>query len=157
MAVVFAVTPLVGMGNEAEKLPGSTVTDAGGLTIGELLERLTTAPPAGADPLSSTMPCGCAPPLMVAGEMVSELNEGGCRVNCAEAEAELSDAVSVTAVAALTCPACTWNCIQAVLPGIVIVAGTDTAPGLELLRLIVAPPTGTAAVSCTATQVVSPL
>ena len=58
MAVVFAVTPLVGIGNDAEKLPGATVTDAGGLTIGELLERLTRAPPAGACPLSITMPCG---------------------------------------------------------------------------------------------------
>jgi len=102
VAVVFAITPLVGMGNDAEKLPGSTVTDAGGFTIGELLERLTTAPPAGADPLSSTMPCGCAPPLMVDGEIVNELNEGGCKVNCVEAEAELSDAVSVTGAGAVT-------------------------------------------------------
>jgi hypothetical protein len=44
-----------------------------------------------------------------------------------------------------------------VFAGIVIVAGTGTAPGLELLRLIVAPPAATAAVSCTATKVVSPL
>jgi hypothetical protein len=157
VAVLFAVTPLVGMGNEAEKLPGSTVTDAGGLTDGELLERLTTAPPAGACPLSITMPCGCAPPLMVDGEIVSDFNEGGCKVNCAEAEAELSVAVSVTGVGAATWPACTWNCIHAVLPGIVIVAGTGSAPELELLKLIVAPPDGTAAVSCTATKVVSPL
>jgi hypothetical protein len=48
VAVVFAVTPLVEIGNEAEKLPASTTTDAGGLTDAELLERLTTAPPAGA-------------------------------------------------------------------------------------------------------------
>ena len=154
---MFAVTPLVGIGNDAEKLPGATVTDAGGLTDGELLERLTTAPPAGACPLSITMPCGCAPPLMVEGEIVSDFNEGGCTVNCAEAEAELSAAVRVTGVGAFTCPACTWNCVQAVLPGIAIVAGTGTAPGFELLKLIVAPPAGTAAVSCTATQVVSPL
>ena len=151
------MTLLVGMGNEAEKPPGSIVTEAGGLTIGELLERLTMAPPAGACPLSITMPCGCAPPLIVAGEIVTDFNEVGCNVNCAEADAELSDAVSVTGVATLTCPACTWNCIQAVLPGIVIVAGTDTAPGLELLRVIVAPPAGAAAVSCTMTQVDSPL
>jgi hypothetical protein len=157
VAVVFAVTPLVGMGNEAEKLPGATVTDVGGLTIGESLERLTMAPPAGACPLNITMPCGCAPPLMVAGEIVSDFNEGGCKLNCAEAEAELSVAVSVTGSGAVTCPACTWNCIQAVLAGMVIVAGTGTAPGFELLKLIVAPPAGTAAVSCTATHVVSPL
>src|SRR6185503_17878966 len=103
------------------------------------------------------MPCGCAPPLMVLGEIVSDFNEGGCKVNCAEAELELSVAVSVTGVGAVTCPACTWNCIHAVLPGIVTVAGTGTAPGFELLMLIVAPPAGTAAVNCTATTVVSPL
>ena len=154
---MLAVTLLVGIANEAEKLPASTNTEGGGLTTGELLDRLTTAPPAGACPLSITMPCGCAPPLIVAGEIVSDFNEGGCKVNCAEAEAELSDAVSVTGAGAVTCPACTWNCVHAVLPGIAIVAGTGTAPGLVLLRLIVAPPTGTAAVSCTATQVVSPL
>jgi hypothetical protein len=107
VAVVFAVTPLVGIGNDAEKLPGATVTEGGGLTSGELLERLTTAPPAGASPLSITMPCGCAPPLMVAGEIWRDFNEGGCKVNCAEAEPELSDAVSVIAVGAVTCPACT--------------------------------------------------
>src|SRR5215204_3800075 len=157
VAVVFAVTPLVGMGNEAEKLPGATVTGAGGLTKGELLERLTTAPPAGACPLSITIPCGCAPPLMVLGEIVNDFSEGGCNVICAEAEPKLSVAVSVTGVGAVTCPACTWNCIHAVLPGIVIVAGTGTRLGFELLRVIVAPPDGTAAVNCTATQVISPL
>jgi hypothetical protein len=107
VAVVFAVTLLVGMGNETEKSPGATVTDGGGLTIGELLERLTTAPPAGAWPLSITMPCGCAPPLIVVGEIVSAFNDGGCNVNCAEAEAALSVAVIVTGVGAVTCPACT--------------------------------------------------
>ena len=43
------------------------------------------------------------------------------------------------------------------MPGIAIVAGTGSAPGLELLKLMVAPPAGTAAVSCTATKVLSPL
>ena len=99
---MFAVTLLVGIGNETEKLPGATVTDGGGLTNGELLERVTTAPPAGASPLSITMPCGCAPPLIVAGEIVSDLNADGCKVNCAEADAELSVAVRVTGVGAVT-------------------------------------------------------
>jgi hypothetical protein len=44
-----------------------------------------------------------------------------------------------------------------VLPGIVTVAGTGNRLGFELLRLIVAPPDGTAAVNCNATTVVSPL
>src|SRR2546428_13705928 len=37
------------------------------------------------------------------------------------------------------------------------VAGTGAAAGFELVRVIVAPPAGAAAVSCTATQVESPL
>jgi hypothetical protein len=157
VAVVFAVTAFDGIANEAEKLPAATSTDAGGLTDGELLVRVTMAPPAGACPLNITIPCGCAPPLMVLGEIVSDFNEGGCKVNCAAAEPELSVAVIVTGAGVVTCPACTWNCIQAVLPGIVIVAGTGTTLGFELLMLIVAPPAGAAAVNCTATQVISPL
>jgi hypothetical protein len=78
---VFAATLLDGIGNEAEKSPAATSTDAGGLTDGELLASVTTAPPAGAWPLSITIPCGCAPPLMVLGEIVSDFNEGGCKVN----------------------------------------------------------------------------
>src|ERR1041384_5493957 len=120
MAVVFAVTAFDGIANEAEKRPAATSTDAGGLTDGELLVRVTTAPPAGACPLSITIPCGCAPPLMVLGEIVNDFNEGGCTVNCAEAEPELIAAVIVTGVGWVTCSACTWNCIQAVLPGIVM-------------------------------------
>jgi hypothetical protein len=80
-AVVLAVTALVEIGNETEKLPASTTTDGGGFTDGELLVRVTVAPPAGACPLSITMPCGCAPPLMLLGEIVSDFNEGGCNVN----------------------------------------------------------------------------
>ena len=94
---------------------------------------------------------------MELGEIVIDFNEGGCNVNCAEADPELSVAVSVTGVGVVTCPACNWNCVQAVLPGIDIVAGTGTAPGFELLKLIVAPPAGAADVNCTATKVVSPL
>ena len=157
VAVVFVATALDGIGNEAEKLPASTTTDAGGLTAGELLVNVTIAPPAGACPLSITIPCGCAPPLIVLGEIVSDFNEGGCKVNCAAAEPELIVAVSVTGVGVVTCPACTWNCIHAVLPGIVTVAGTESAPAFELLRLIAAPPAGTAAVNWIATTVVSPL
>src|SRR6185295_8188052 len=149
------MTALDGIANEAEKLPASTSTDAGGLTDDESLARVTTAPPTGACPLSITIPCGCAPPLMLLGEIASDFNDDGCKVNCTEAEPELSVAVSVTGAGAVTCPACTWNCIQAVLPGIVTVAGTGTTLGFELLMLIVAPPDGTAAVNCTATQVIS--
>ncbi len=101
--VVFVVTALVEIGNEVEKLPGSTKTEAGGLTDAELLESVTTAPPAGACPLSITIPSGCEPPLMVLGEIVNDRSDGGCKVNCAlEAEPELRVAVSVTGVGEVT-------------------------------------------------------
>src|ERR1044071_5493917 len=105
--MVFAATAVVEIGNEAEASPAATSTDVGGLTDGELLVRVTTAPPAGANPFSNTIPCGSAPPLMVLGEIVNDFNEGGSKVNCAEAELELSVAVSVTGVGAVTCAACT--------------------------------------------------
>lgn len=45
---VLVVTLLVGIANEAEGLPAGTVTVVGGRTAGELLDRLTAAPAAGA-------------------------------------------------------------------------------------------------------------
>src|ERR1041385_4841379 len=52
---VFAVTLLVGIETEAEKLPGATFTIAGGCATVESLVRLTTAPPPGAWPFNITM------------------------------------------------------------------------------------------------------
>ncbi len=49
---VFDVTALVGRLRTADGLPACTVTEAGGVAAGELLERLTTSPPVGALPLS---------------------------------------------------------------------------------------------------------
>jgi len=63
VAAVGAATVLVGTGKKVEKEPAGTVTVAGGLTAGESLDRLTTAPPAGAWPLSITVALAGAPPL----------------------------------------------------------------------------------------------
>jgi len=122
-----------------------------------LLERLTKAPLAGAWPFSITIAPACAPPLMVLGEIESDFSDGGSTLNEADADPELSVAVSVTGVGEVTCPACMKNCVQAVLPGIVIVDGAGAAVGFELVSVMVAPLAGTAAVSCTATAVESPL
>src|SRR4051812_27855982 len=81
VAVVFALTACVGSGNDTEKLPGSANPDGGGLTAGELLERVTAAPPAGASPLSITMAPGCAPPLIVLGLIDSDLSAVGRTVS----------------------------------------------------------------------------
>ena len=78
---VFAATLDVGTVNEVEKLPAGTVTVDGGVTAGELLERLTVAPPAGAWPFSITIPPADAPPLMVIGDTVSDFSDGGFTVS----------------------------------------------------------------------------
>src|SRR5476649_588811 len=95
---VFAVTLLVGTGNEAEKLPAGTVTNEGRVSAGELLERLATAPPAGASPFSIRIASACAPPLMLLGEIANDFTDGGITVNCPATDAPLSVAVMVTGV-----------------------------------------------------------
>src|SRR2546428_10983592 len=47
VAVVFAVTLLVCSGNEVEKPPALKKTLDGGMTAGEMLVRVTAAPPGG--------------------------------------------------------------------------------------------------------------
>ena|SRR5690349_18077367 len=98
-----------------------------------------------------------APPLMLLGPMLRDFNDGGKTLNCTDALPEFRVAVIVTGVLVATCPAFNWNCIHAVFPGIVTVAGTGAALGSELVRLMVAPAAGTAELSCTATHVVIPL
>jgi hypothetical protein len=64
------------IGNAALVYPGWTVTfwEAGTCTnCGLLLERLTTAPPAGAGPVRNTFPCVENPPAIVDGVIVKEL------------------------------------------------------------------------------------
>src|SRR5689334_15168573 len=148
VASVLAVTLFVGTEKLTDELPASTVAEAGGKAAVELLERLMTAPPAGAWPFSIRTAPACAPPLMEVGLMMSDLSEGGIRLNCAVAVPELSVAVIVTGVGETTCPAVIWNCVNAVLPGMVTVVGTGTAVGFELVRLITVPAAGAAPESC---------
>lgn len=81
VAVVFAETPLVGIANDTDQLPGATNTDAGGVTAGELLDSVTEAPPGGAWPVNMTMPPGCAPPLIELGEITSDCSAVGWTVS----------------------------------------------------------------------------
>jgi hypothetical protein len=156
VAVVFAVTLLVGSGNDTEKSPGFTNTDDGGVTAAELLDKVTDAPPAGACPVSMTSPPACAPPLMVVGVIVNDFNAVGVTFNEPEAEPPFSVAVMVIGVDDATCPACIMNCVHARFAGIVIVAGTGAAVGFELVRLMTVSLAG-APVSCSCTHVELPL
>jgi len=153
---VLTETLAVGIVNGAEKLPAGTRTDAGGVAAGELLDSVTSAPPAGAWPFSITLPPDKAPPLKEDG-IDSDAIDGGRTVNCLVAVPPFKVAVRVTGVGTVTCPAVNWNCVKAALPGIAIVAGTGAAAEFELESAIVAPAAGTADVSCTETQVCSPL
>ncbi len=66
-------------------LPAGTITLEGTLAAPLLLERITCAPPAGAGPLSVTVPMDdCAPPITLVGFNVSEETVGGVTANEAD-------------------------------------------------------------------------
>ena len=67
VATVVAVTAVVVNGTDPDHNPAGTVIVGGTITAGELLERLTTAPPAGAGPGRSTQAAAGVPPLSAGG------------------------------------------------------------------------------------------
>ena len=82
---VETATALVLTVKVALELPAGIVTLDGTLAAPLLLESNTCAPPAGAAPLSVTVPVGdCAPPLTVEGLNVSEETVGGVTVSEAD-------------------------------------------------------------------------
>jgi hypothetical protein len=157
IAVVVAVTVVVGKATPTCTLPAGAVPTAGASTAGELLVKFTAAPPDGATPFKSTVATGCAPPFTAFGEIEIDFKDGGSTVSCPVALAPFTVAVMVTGVDETTWPACIWNCNHPILPGMVTVAGTGAAFGSELVKLITAPPAGAADDNCTETQVVLPL
>ena len=102
VAVVFAVTMLVGSEKDVENDPGFTKTEAGGETAAESLDSVTVAPPGGACPVSITIAPAVAPPLIVLGEIVSVFNAVSLMVMSPEADAPLSVAVILAGVAEAT-------------------------------------------------------
>ena len=82
MAGVEAVTVVVLIINVALLYPSMTVTLDGTVAADALLERLTTAPPAGAAPLRVTVPVEDDPPFTLVGltasaDSVAEPEPGG--------------------------------------------------------------------------------
>src|SRR6267378_1070292 len=75
VTVVDAVTGLVFTGNVALVAPAGTVTLEGTLAAPLLLESATCAPPAGAGPLSVTVPVEEFPPVTLVGFSETEERE----------------------------------------------------------------------------------
>src|SRR3954469_551278 len=154
---VSCVTAFVAIEKDADSEPAGTVTEAGAVAAGLDLVTLTTAPPAGACPLSMTIAPVVGPPLVRNGNPSTEARDGGLTVNVVVVDVELIVAVSVTEVGAVTWPAVRKNSVHDVLPWTATDAGTGAAVAFELLRLIVPPDDGTADVSWRSTAVSWPL
>src|SRR2546427_2696003 len=155
--VVVVDTALVGTLKETDASPARAVAVAGGLTADELLVRLTTAPPGGARPFSMTIPPAAAPPVIVPGESQRLFSDGGWTVIEIAAEDEPSVAVTVTGVAAVTCPNVNPNGATAKPAGSPPPGRNGAAPWLLLVRLTTAPPAGAARLSWTWPPSSSPL
>jgi len=91
VTVVDAATALVFTGKAALVAPAGTATLEGTLAAPLLLESATRAPPAGAGPLSVTVPVeDCTPPSTLVGFSVSEEREGaGGEAGVTVSEADL--------------------------------------------------------------------
>ena len=70
----MVLTGVVLSGTFAAVRFAGTFTDAGTVAAGFALERLTTAPPAGAGPVSVTVPVAGCPPVTAAGFTLKELS-----------------------------------------------------------------------------------
>src|SRR6266403_120634 len=143
---VDVVTALVLTVNVALLAPAATVTLAGTVAVDVvLLERETVAPPAGAGPLSVTVPVEGDAPVTLVGFSVSEERVGracGSTVSEAVMVTPAYDAEMVTGVDAVTALVLTVNVALLAPAAIVTLAGTVAVDVLLLERETVAPPGG---------------
>src|SRR5262249_40320382 len=135
--------------------PAGTSTVGGGVTAGELLDRLTSAPPGRASPFRNPMTPAVVPPVSVA-VTDSDLSDGGCTVSATEDEDAPIEAVIVTGVGAVTWPTLKLNGSIANPAGNGTLAGTVIA-GLLLVSVATVPPAGAEAASWTWPLQESPL
>lgn len=145
VTVSVADTGVVVMMNCGEVLdPAATVTDAGTVTLGSLLLRATTIPPAGAGPFNETVfiPVMALPPTTDVGYSEIADNASGFTVRITVFVTPPYVAEIVTDVFAVTALVPIVNVGETVVPaGTVTDPGTVT-PGSLLASATTAPPAG---------------
>jgi len=126
----------------AEVAPAETVTEAGSAAALELSLRVTVAPPAGAGPLSVTVPVELLPPTTIAGSKLNaEITTAGFTVSEAGSVTPPKEAERFAVTAELTVDVVMLNVLLVAPAAIVTLDGTLTA-ALSLLSVTTAPPPG---------------
>jgi hypothetical protein len=130
----------------ADTAPAATVTlEATVAAAVLLLERVTTAPPGGARPVSVTVPVDGLPPTTDAGlRLIVEtaIGTGGVTVSVADLLTPEHVAVTVTLVEEPTVKVVTENETEAAPSDTFTVEGTAATAGFELESVTTAPPGG---------------
>jgi hypothetical protein len=152
-------TAFVDTTNPTVVVPAGTVTLAGTVaTAVLLLDRVTTAPPAGAAALSVTVPVDVLPPGRLVGWTLNDVSvAAGVTVSCADRVAPPLVPEIVTVVDDVTALVPTANVAVVVPAGTVTPPGTVTTAVLALDSVTTAPPAGAAALSVTVPVDVVPL
>jgi hypothetical protein len=146
---VDVATPLVVIVKVALVAPAATVTLAGTTAAAVLLlDKVTTAPPAGALPVRVTVPVELFPPTTDVGVLVRVESTGGFTTSVA-VRLTPSVAVMVTEVPAVTVLVVMVNVADVLPAGTFTLAGTTAAAVLLLCNETAAPPVGAAADSVT--------
>ncbi|SRR5712691_5356938 len=135
LATVVVVIP-----KAALAAPPATVTVAGTPAALLPLDSAMTAPPDGADPLSVTVPCDCAPPATLEGLTASEASVAtpggpGSTQRIGWSPFPALHTVIITGVDIATLLVVTVNVALLAPAGTVTLAGTDATEGLLLVSV----------------------
>jgi len=157
VTAVLAATAVVVIVNAGETdAPAATVTEAGTVAAGLLLVSVTTAPPAGANPLSVTVfKVVGVPPKIVPGDNVRPDGLGGCTVKMPVEVTPPYVAEIVTAVLAATAEVVMLNAGETDAPAVTVTEAGTVAAGLLLVSVTAAPPAGAGPLSVTVLAVVA--
>lgn len=143
VAVMVAETAVVVIVKIAAVEPAGTETDAGTMALPLFELRVTETPPAGAAPLSVTVPAAEAPPVTTIGEVVKLDSEGGLTVKVDETDALAAVAVMIGIVADTTGLVVIAK-VTVVEPAATVTVDGTAAEGSELERLTISPPAAAA-------------